>query len=250
MKKNQGPTPTSVASHNNRQQAFSLIELLVVIAIIAVLAAILTPAISSVRTHVYISTTANNLRNLQTANQMYAQDNRGVYLTSKQPVFEDGRWKIDSNSHWVTYKPFTQFLDAPEPGWKSHEYLHAARTGDPDAARSTYGKSSIGLNTTGPNNTSHHGNAQSVHENAPTIHNVRNPSKAMAFADAVDYQVSSTRATLYISEEKGPYGKMAIAYRYKGKATVVYYDGSIGRVAMEDITPKDAHEDFWVAMQP
>ncbi|WP_308949440.1 hypothetical protein [Thalassobacterium maritimum] len=40
-----------------------------------------------------------------------------------------------------------------------------------------------------------------------------------------------------------------MAYRYNGKATVVYYDGSIGRVTMEDVTRKDQHEDFWVPMR-
>ncbi len=229
--------------------AFTLIELLVVIAIVAILAAILIPSIQSVRMNAYVSKTCSNLRSLQAANQLFAQDNHGVYLTAKQPKFEDGQWKIDSNSHWVTYRPFTQFLDSTDPGWKEHDYLPAARTGDNSAGRSTYGKSTIGINMTGPNNSSHHGSGQSVHENAPTINNVRYPSKAMAFADALDYQIASTRATLYISDEKGPYGKMAMAYRYNGKATVVYYDGSIGRVTMEEVTPKDQHVDFWVPMR-
>jgi prepilin-type N-terminal cleavage/methylation domain-containing protein len=229
--------------------AFTLIELLVVIAIIGILAAILIPVVSSVRTSAYIAKTSSNLRSLQTANQLYAQDNRGVYITSKQPVYEDGQWEIDATSHWVTYKSFTQFLDTPEPGWNAENYLHAARTGDSSAAGSTYGKSSIGLNVTGPNNYPHHGDAQSVHENSPTVLNVLNPGKAMAFADAIDYQISSTKASQYISEEAGPYGSMAIAYRYKDQATVVYYDGSVGRVSREDITPREEHEDFWVAVQ-
>lgn len=58
----------------NRRNAFTLIELLVVIAIIAILAAILFPVFANAREKARQSSCASNLRQINIATQMYAQD--------------------------------------------------------------------------------------------------------------------------------------------------------------------------------
>ena len=59
------------------QSRFTLIELLVVIAIIAILAAILMPALSQARERAKTSTCTNNLKALVFAMQQYADNNNG-----------------------------------------------------------------------------------------------------------------------------------------------------------------------------
>jgi prepilin-type N-terminal cleavage/methylation domain-containing protein/prepilin-type processing-associated H-X9-DG protein len=62
------------------QKAFTLIELLVVIAIIAILAAMLLPALARAKMQAWRVKSVNNIRQLQLGAIMYANDNNGFLL--------------------------------------------------------------------------------------------------------------------------------------------------------------------------
>jgi len=88
------------------KKAFTLIELLVVIAIIAILAAMLLPALSSAKQRAKAAYCMSNLKQIGLVCTTYSQDNKDTY-------FHTGGGNIPNDGQW-TLRPGSELLLAPD----------------------------------------------------------------------------------------------------------------------------------------
>ena len=216
---------------------FTLIELLVVIAMIAILAAMLLPALQSARARARATSCINNLKSLGTSMTMYAESYRG-YAPSIS-----GKYRLPEKSNdcnWSYALVMQKYLQegagtfyCPDAGVTSKAMALAKNSSEQSWAYYTYGMRMNKTNALGFKILS------SKIECADAGYGPYDPSKFFLFGDSILANDADKAGTAVLH----PFATAAndnykIAGRHTKKANLWFADNSVRTYGAEDMEDK------------
>jgi prepilin-type N-terminal cleavage/methylation domain-containing protein/prepilin-type processing-associated H-X9-DG protein len=245
------------------KRAFTLIELLVVITIIALLLSLLLPGLGSALGTARQAKCMSNVRQLVTANRLFAHDHDGHYVRAAPDIFSGfggrKRWHGVREAPGVSPDPEQNDFDPRKgpladylgstgrvelcPTFENQHYITSGGQNAFEAGTGGYGYNDgyIGGRYdiySGPKAAQH--SARTVQVNSPT--------QTVMFADAAFYQLASGRIIEY-SFVKPPrrfdapkmYWRPSIHFRHRDRAMVGWVDGHVTGRRMTFTNPLYQH---------
>ena len=245
------PEANSSHLHIFTQSAFTLIELLVVIAIIAILAAMLLPALQQARERANSSKCSNNFQEAGRALSFYGTDNKDFMPMMGSIVFLSPSG--DMKNYWpgITSKIYFGMIRASSSSTAVLRSPYACPSAMPDSEAYTWTESTRQYCTMGYN--FNFSDTYSRADKTPALRKIsawRYPSRLLTMGESITVGIYyyAFSSTTYDATQK----KMKV--RHNGKATILFGDGHISRLAFAEIPDEKYYscykKAFWHPLSP
>ena len=217
-----------------KASAFTLIELLVVIAIIAILAAILLPALNSARERGRTASCISNLKQLTMATEMYRNDNDDYFVEFQPDYFRGTKLRWLKWPHLLdTYVPMVEYVSSSDYA-KCGPILQCPSDADFNAAY-TVGNDKMGIEDSP--SYAYNFKLCSIVDNGTVVtvwkyQRIQAPSKKIMFADGYHKNYGTEKSTTPACKLNKP---ADIAKRHSRGSNIAYVAGHVANLPESEV---------------
>ena len=227
--------------HSTSRRAFTLIELLVVITIIAILAAMLLPAIGMIRESSRSVTCKNSLRQFGVAELSYSNDWDGFTVVGSA-------WNSSSTAtmSWYGNRTFASYLEIPTQAvwdWPRSVMCSKGRTVLVGGGQSILRTDGM-LFLPAPTATVNYGSWGDANLWCQyTLSQYATPSQTIRMLDSLDWNAGRNSLGTYTDESQP--SSVKTATRHLGSANVLFADGHVEGLSAANLKSSTNQDRLW-----